>query len=111
MATDDDMREQIRRLEERFDGLGKKVDRLPTRDELAGFKDEIIKNFRILAEDAKQSAKNAAEGYGGTLEKIGRDLAELKQDMVTKFSDHDKALANHSQRLATVERSQRGSRR
>jgi archaellum component FlaC len=99
MATSDDIREQFRSLENGFDGLDQKlvglegefngleerVDRLPTKDELDGFKSEIIKDFRILAEEAKQSARNAAEGYGTTLEKIERDVAELKQEMVPSF--------------------------
>lgn len=125
MATSDDMREQIRSLTEKVDGLEKKVDGLglrvggleqkvdllPTRDDLTGFKDEIINNFRILAEDAKASARNAAEGYGGTLDRIEQDLSELNKKMDTKFSDDDKALANHGQRLVTLERARRRSRR
>ena len=138
MATTDDMRDQIRSLESKFDGLEKKVDQLPTRadlsrfatkddlsgfatkadlsafatrDDLVTFKDEISNNFRILAEDAKESAKKAAEGFGATLERIETDLADLNKRMAAKFSDHDKALGNHSQRLVTLERARGRSRR
>jgi hypothetical protein len=129
MAAHDDMREEIRSLESRFDGLEKKVDQLPTKDDLSrfatkddllrfatkddlvAFKDEIINNFRILAEDAKDSAKKAAEGFGATLYRIETDLADLNTKMDTKFSDHDKALGDHNERLMTLERARRRSRR
>jgi len=125
MATSDDMREQIRSLTEKFDGFEKKVDGLglrvggleqkvdllPTRDDLTGFKDEIINNFRILAEDAKASARNAAEGYGATLDRIEADLGEMNKKMDSKLSDHAKTLANHNQRLVTLERRRRRTRR
>ncbi|MDP3719482.1 MAG: hypothetical protein Q8T13_17100 [Acidobacteriota bacterium] len=139
MTTDDDMREEIQGLgtrfdgleqkfggleqkfggleqrfgglEQKFDGLEKKVDGLPTRADLAGFRDEIINNFRILAEEAKAGARLAAEGFDGTLKRIERDLGDLKQEMVTKFSDHGQALANHHQRLLTLERRRRRTKR
>lgn len=138
MATNDDMREEIPSLESRFDGLERKVDQLPTKDDLSrfatkddllrfatkddlvrfatkddlvAFKDEIIGNFRILAEDAKDSAKKAAEGFGATLERIETDLADLNRKMDTKFSDHDKVLGDHNQRLVTLERGRRNTRR
>ena len=120
MATNDDMREEILGLESRFDGLEKKVDQLPTKDDLSkfatkhdlvAFKDEIINNFRILAEDAKDSAKKAAEGFGVTLGRIETDLADLNKKLDTKFSDHDKALGDHNQRLMTLERARRRGRR
>lgn len=107
MATDDDMSERIQRLESKFDDLAKKIDRLPTRDDLDGFKGEIIKNFRILADDAKDSAKKAAEGYGATLQRIETNLGELNRKMDTKFSDHDRVLANHNNRLVALEPQQR----
>ena len=106
------MRESIQRLEAKFDGLEKKVDQLSTKidvselaikGDLVAFKDEIIKNFRILADDANDSAKNAAEGYQATLDRIERDLGEMNKTMSEKFSDHDKVLSTHNNRLLTLE--------
>ena len=75
MANNDAMREETRRLESRLDGLEKKVDQLPTKadlsafatkddllrfatkDDLVEFKDEIVNQCRVLAEDAKDSVK------------------------------------------------------
>lgn len=112
MATDEDMRERLQSLETKFDGLERKIDQLPTKadlsgfatkddlsrfatkddllrfatkDDLVAFKDEIIKNFRILADDAKESAKNAAEGYEATLDRIERDLGEMNKSMADRL--------------------------
>lgn len=67
--------------------------------------------LQVHMEDLKSLVTTTAEGYGGTLERIERDLGELKQEMVTKFSDHDKTLANHNRRLVTLERPRRRTRR
>ena len=91
-ATKDDLSE-----------LRAELSRFATRDDLVVFKDEIIKNFRILAEDAKDSAKKAAEGYGATLDRIERDLGDMNRQMGEKFSDHDRVLATHNDRLLTLE--------
>jgi ribosome-associated translation inhibitor RaiA len=110
MAAADDMRERIQgltekfdRLERKFDDLGKKVDQLPAKDDLTGFKDEIINNFRILTEEAKASARNAAEGYDATLKRIERNLVDLNQKVDSQLSDHGRVLANHNERLAALE--------
>ena len=78
-----------------------------TKDDLVEFKDEIIGSFRVLAEDAKDSVKKAAEGYGATLERIETDLGELNRKVDTGFSDHHRTLANHNERLVALERSNR----
>jgi hypothetical protein len=67
--------------------------------------------LQVHMEDLKGVVTTTAEAYGGTLDRIERDLGDLKQEMVTKYSDHDKELSNHGQRLATLERARRGSRR
>lgn len=128
MTTNDDMREQLQRVETKVDGLAKridiletKVDALPTKADLTGFatkadltgfatkadliefKDEIIKNVRILTEEAKASAQKAAEGYGATLKRIERKLGERNNRVRTRLSDHDKVLANHNDRLVALE--------
>jgi hypothetical protein len=73
-----------------------------TKDDLVAFKDEIIKNFRILSDDAKDSTKKA-EGFKATLDRIERDLGEMKKSMGEKFADHGKVLANRNARLVTLE--------
>ncbi|MEO8678616.1 MAG: hypothetical protein ABI665_06200 [Vicinamibacterales bacterium] len=74
-----------------------------TKADLIVFKDEIIKNFSILAEDAKVSVKKAAEGYAGTLDRIERDLVALNKKMDDNLSVHDQVLTNHVERIVALE--------
>ena len=67
--------------------------------------------LQVHMEDLKGLVTSTAEGYGATLDRIEGDLGELNKKFDTKFSDHAKALANHNQRLVTLERSRRASRR
>lgn len=61
------------------------------------------------AEDLKDLVTRAAEGYGGTLEKIERDLSELNQKIDNGFSVHGSTLADHNRRLVRLERARRRS--
>lgn len=85
MATDDDMRERIQRLESKFDGLEKKIDQLPTKKDFEGMTNKVS----ILVGEAKDAAKMAAEGYKATLDRIERDLGELNKKVSVQLSDHD----------------------
>ncbi len=103
MTANDDMREDFRKLETKLDALRRQVDGLPTKDNLIAFKDEIISNFRVLAEDAKESAKKAAEGYAATLGRIERDLGSLNRKVDEGLFDHTRILADHNRRLVRLE--------
>lgn len=107
MATNDDMREQLTslqakfgELETKFDGLGKKIDQLPTAADFAKMTDKVT----ILLEEAKVSVQNAAEGYGATLGRIERELGEFRAERKNKAEDTDRVLANHVDRIVTLER-------
>jgi exonuclease VII large subunit len=63
--------------------------------------------LQVHMEDMKGLLTTTAEAYGGTLDGIERKLGELNQKMETKVSDHDKALADHGERLVTLERVRR----
>ena len=63
--------------------------------------------LQVHMEDLKGLVTTTAEAYGGTLDKIERDLGEMNEKMDARFLDHDKALANHGQRLVTLERARR----
>ena len=67
--------------------------------------------LQVHMEDLKGLVTSTAEGYGATLDRIEGDLGELNKKFDSRFSDHAKALANHNQRLVTLERSRRASRR
>ena len=67
--------------------------------------------LQVHMEDLKGLVTSTAEGYGATLDRIEGDLGELNKKFDSRFSDHAKALANHNQRLVTLERSRRASQR
>lgn len=46
----------------------------------------------------------AAEGYGATLQKIERELADLNKKVDTKLSDHDLVLADHNRRITELKK-------
>jgi hypothetical protein len=96
MTTDDDMGERIQSLERKFDGLEKKIDQLPTKDDF----ERMTNKVSILVGEAKDAARNAAEGYKATLDRIERELGELNKNVEVRLSDHDKVLANHNERLS-----------
>lgn len=74
-----------------------------TRADLETFADEIKSHMGIMLEDAKAAVRSAADGYKGTLERIERDLGDLNKKVDNKFSDQDKILANHNERIAILE--------
>ena len=122
MAKDDDMRERLQRLETKFDRLEQKVDQLPTKADLSGFAtkadfagfatkadllvlaDAITDKMGIMLDDAKDSIRKAAEGYGGTLARIERDLSEFRSEMRNKSEDTDRVLTDHVNRIVALER-------
>lgn len=65
---------------------------------------ELNAQARINMEELKTEVKLAAEGYGGTLERIERGLKDLNAKVDTKFADHGGVLANHNTRIIKLER-------
>lgn len=99
MTTDDDMRERILSLETKFDGLKEQIDQLPTKADF----ERMTNKVSILVGEAKDAARNAAEGYKATLDRIERKLGELNKNVDVRLSDHDRVLANHNSRLIDLE--------
>ena len=131
MAKNDDMRERLQSLETKFDRLEQKVDQLPTKADLVGFAtkpdlagfatkadlagfatkadltafaEAMTDKMGIMLGDAKDSVKKAAEGYGGTLERIERDLNEFRSEWRHKSDDTDRVLTDHVNRIVALER-------
>ncbi len=57
----------------------------------------------MLLGEAKEHVQKAAEGYGMTLDRIERDLGEFRTEWKTKAEDTDRILANHVDRIVTLE--------
>lgn len=80
MADNNEMREQLQRVETKVDGLAKRVDILETKvDELPTKADfeTLVNKVSILVGEAKDDSKKAAEGYKATLDRIERELGSL----------------------------------
>ena len=71
----------------------------------------LERRLQMHMEDLKGVVTTTAEGFGGVLAGIRRDLGELNEKMDIKFADHDKALADHNHRIGVIERSRRATRR
>ena len=65
---------------------------------------DIKHQARLNMEELKTQVKAAADGYGGTLEGIQRELKDLNEKFDTKFGDHDLVLADHNQRIVKLEK-------
>lgn len=60
--------------------------------------------LQVHFERTSTLVKEAAEGYGGTLESIDRRLSRLEKKWEKNFANHTGILANHNQRLGELEK-------
>lgn len=61
--------------------------------------------LQIHAEALNDIVTKAAEGYGGTLDGIQRELKDFRAEWRQKANDTDGALANHRGRIEAIEKS------
>lgn len=64
----------------------------------------LSEQARIHTEAVKSEAKLAAEGYAATLDSINRRLDSIETVVNEKLAHHDQVLANHGERLTSLER-------
>ena len=64
--------------------------------------DELKHQAIVNMEELKREVKLTADGYGGTLEHIERELVALNKKVDTRLEDHDLVLANHNERITTL---------
>ena len=64
--------------------------------------------MQMHAEDLKDHVTKAAEGYGGTLDGIQRELKDFRAEWRKKADDTDGVLANHIGRIVTLEQTTSG---
>ena len=60
--------------------------------------------MKMHFENLETKVTLAADGYGGTLQKIERELADLNKKVDTKFDDHAAILRDHSKRIVALEK-------
>lgn len=70
--------------------------------------DHLAGRMQVHAEELKDQMQKAAEGYGGTLDGIQRDLKEFRDEWRKKADDTDLILANHNGRITVLEQSAKG---
>jgi exonuclease VII small subunit len=68
-------------------------------------KNDLKHQAQVYKDELKEEGRKAAEGYGGTLERIERDLADLNKTVATKFRDHDLVLSDHNKRITRPSKS------
>ena len=64
--------------------------------------------MQMHAEDLRDHVTKAAEGYGGTLDGIQRELKDFRAEWRKKADDTDGILANHIGRIVTLEQTTSG---
>lgn len=74
--------------------------------QFTGAEERLANGAKMHMEELRSMIKVTAEGYGATLDRIDRQLAELNAKFDTKFGDHDKVLLDHASRISALERSQ-----
>jgi hypothetical protein len=60
--------------------------------------------LQVQTEELRELVRVSAEGYGGTLERIERDLSGFREEWRSKTADTDRVLANHLERIVALER-------
>ena len=65
----------------------------------------LTEQAQINVEAFKHEARLAAEGHAAILDGINQRLDNIEAGINARLDDHDKALANHAQRLTALERS------
>ena len=66
--------------------------------------EQFEKRAQVYMEELRSTVKLAAEGYGATLDRIDRQLAELNAKVDTKFGDHERVLQDHASLIKALER-------
>jgi hypothetical protein len=59
--------------------------------------------MQMHAEDLKDHVTKAADGYGGTLDGIQRELKDFRSEWRKKADDTDGVLTNHAGRIVAIE--------
>jgi hypothetical protein len=67
--------------------------------------EHLAGRMQVHAEELRDLMQKAAEGYGGTLDGIQRELKEFREEWRKKAADTDLILADHNSRITSLEHS------
>ena len=80
-------------IDQKFEAVDRRLDELPTKTELRAFLEEMTSRVTT-----------AAEGFGGTLDALRRDIKRLSVKITTRDRDLDLVLKDHGKRIGALER-------
>ena len=80
-------------IDQKFEAVDRRLDELPTKTELRAFLEEMTSRVTT-----------AAEGFGGTLDALRRDIKRLSVKITTRDRDVDLVLKDHGKRIGALER-------
>ncbi len=80
-------------VDQKFEAVDRRLDELPTKTELRAFLEEMTSRVTT-----------AAEGFGGTLDALRRDIKRLSVKITTRDRDLDLVLKDHGKRIGALER-------
>jgi phage-related minor tail protein len=72
-------------------------------EQLETAQDHLRGRMQVHAEELKDQVTKAAEGYGGTLDGIQRELKDFREEFRNHASDTKLILADHNSRISSLE--------
>lgn len=88
--------------------LGERLSQVVAR-QLETAQQHLENRMQVHAESLKDLVTKAAEGYGGTLDGIQRELKDFRAEWRKQTEDTDKVMANHGGRIEAIEKTMSSS--
>ena len=90
-------------MQAQFEQLKKELtDALTT--EIRGAEDRLSGQFKTAVEEVKGQVKLLGEAFGGTLDAIRRDIAEVNQNAQSTLELHRRILSEHTRDIESLKR-------
>lgn len=94
---------KVDRLATDLNSLATDLNRMAT--DLAAVEVRLGAKIDVQLDDIRDVIRKFAEGLGGRLDTIARQLIESNKNWEAKFSDHDLAIRDHTRRISSLEQS------
>jgi len=88
-----------RRLDTRMQDLEARLDR-----RFQGQIEDMGRRFQVQTEALRELLMAFADGFGGVLDGVQREVRDFRAEFRTKVDATDNVLANHAQRIVVLER-------
>jgi len=100
---------RFKEVDQRFEAVDRRFDVMDQRFEAVDrrfdeFETRILRAFKIQTEDIRADLQKVAEGFGGMLERMERNITEMRREWAETRTDHESILGNHERRITTLER-------